>query len=277
MKRDFYGGGGPPLDQNKSDHSQKNPTQICESIRNYSRNNSLEQEFRFLMEEIYEEAAKFSPDLAVEYHVVIFNPNNQTRFTILETKRGNYKQKSNDCKDSTYGLVGKLYDKNRISEFLIVQYGFHSIEPVFHKHCPETNTLEKLDQTDISDYWTPDEKKAFYWASSGKTVKSEDEGGNTVTGEERKYAIAATIFYDHLSTSYSNLSLPLGAITLDFNTKPTNYPHFSFRDSELQAIYHMLKRMRIILELMVSKSTTDSLCNVINIALGRDIDHGNPK
>lgn len=277
MKTDHYGGGSPPQGQNQSDHSQKKPIEICESIRSYSRDSLLEQEFRILMEEIYEEAANFSPDLVVEYHVVIFNPTNQTRFTILETKRGNSKQKSSDYKDSTYGLVGKLYDKDRISEFLIVEYGFHSIEPIFHKHCPEKNKLTKLDQSDISDYWTPEEKKHFYWASSGKTVTSEDAVGNTITGEERKYAIAATIFYDHLSTSFNNLNLPLGAITLDFNTKPTNYPHFSFRDSELKTIYHILKRMRIILELMVSKDTIDNLCNVISLALGKDIDHGNPK
>lgn len=277
MKRDLYGAGGPSPDQSQSNHYQKTQIEISKAIQNYSRENSLEQEFRFLMEEIYEEATKFSPELTVEYHVVIFNPNNQTRFTILETKRGNCNQKNNDFKDSAYGLVGKLYDKNRISEFLIVEYGFHSIEPVFHKYCSGTNTLEKLDQSEISDYWSLDEKKTFFWASSGKTVTSEDEGGNTITGEERKYAIAATIFYGHLTTSYNNWDQPLGAITLDFNTRPTNYPHFSFRNSELQAIYHILRRMRITLELMASKSTTDSLCNIINLALGRETDHGNPK
>lgn len=240
---------------------EKTVQEILENIRAHRGKFRLESKFNQLMIELHDELSNLSPDFVVEYHVVVFNPQNQRRFTILETKQGPSSKKDADNKENSFGIVGKLYSQDAISEYFLVQYGYHEIEPEVYFENKPANRMIKMQDMQLGKFWADDEQKVFYWASSGKA-------GSSGT-EERKYAIAATVFFgsDFLENSSND---PLGAITLDFNTGAKRYPNFSFREHEIQNIYRTLKRMRAIIELMISRTAMDYLRNVIKLAMGED-------
>lgn len=240
---------------------EKTAQEILNSIRDYKSKYRLESKFDQLMNELHDELSNLSSDFVVEYHVVVFNPQNQRRFTILETKQGFSSKKDADNKENSFGIVGKLYSQNAESEYFLVQYGYHEIEP--EVYCENKNRMTKIHDRQLEKFWADDEQKVFYWASSGKS-------GSSGT-EERKYAIAATVFSGSDSIENSGNG-PLGAITLDFNTGSKKYPNFSFREYEIQEIYRTLKIMRAIIELMISRTAIDYLQNVIKLALGEDLN-----
>lgn len=261
--KNLYGKGSERQALPVAPRPEKTIQEIRESIREYRLNFGLDSKFDKVMKELHDELAILSTDIAVEYHVVVFNPKNHRRFTILETKQGFSSKKDADNKENSFGIVGKLYSQETESEYFLVQYGYHDIEPEVYCESKHSNRMTKMDDMQLEKFWADDEQRVFYWASSGKS-------GSSGT-EERKYAIAATVFLGP-DFQVNSGNKPLGAITLDFNTGPRRYPNFSFRENEIQNIYRTLKRMRAIIELMISGTSIDYLQNVIKLALGEDLN-----
>ena len=261
--KNLYGKGSERQELPVSNMPEKTIQEIRENIREYKKSQGLDSQFDRMMKELHDELMNLSKDIAVEYHVVVFNPTNHRRFTILESKPGFSSKKDADNKENSFGIVGKLYSQEAESEYFLVQYGYYDIEPEVYCKREHSNGMTKMDAIQLEKFWAENEQKAFYWASSGKS------GSNGT--EERKYAIAATVFLGSQFQENGG-NKPLGAITLDFNTGPRRYPNFSFREHEIQCIYRTLRRMRAIIELMISRTAMDYLQNAIKLALGEDLN-----
>lgn len=242
-------------ENNDNNKPLKSTREIRQELQEHVAFSEFEIEFGKLMTELHKEVSDFSDCLAVEYHVVVFNRKLNTRFTILETKQGIGSLKDEDNKANNFGLVGKLFDRKVTEEFLMIQYGYHS-EPIVY-HNLDDGTIEDMPEYSLSNFWEDNENKKYYWATTGKKTFSKNE-------QERKFAIAAMLFYEEGNNR------PLGAISLDFNTRNKKYPNFSFRKNEIQIIYKTMYRMKCILELILSPKVIKELNKAIAIAKQED-------
>lgn len=245
----------------KSEEQRISTNEIRQQLQNHIAFSDMEKEFGKLMDELHKEVSDFSDSLDVEYHIVIFNREQNTRFTILETKQGIGSFTDEDNKANNYGLVGKLFTRIVLEDFLMIQYGYYSSDPKVY-HYSEKGIVEEMPEYMQNKFWDNEEKKKFYWASTGKRTSSKDE-------EKRKFAISAMLFYEE------GKKLPLGAITLDFNTQNKKYPNFAFRNNEIQIIYRTLYRMKSILEIMLSKKIMQELDSAIKLAKQGDKSYEN--
>lgn len=264
-EEDFYGGDDKQNENNKNEINVKTAEEIRNKLQEIIPYTNFEKDFGNFLTELHSEVSKFSNNLIVEYHVVIFNRTINNRFTILETKQGIGKQLDEDSKKNDFGVVGKLYSKIVDSDFLMIQYGYHEIEPVvYYKSISGENKGEicRMNDYQLSKFWTIEERKNFYWASSSKQVDTDVDGMKNI---ERKYAIAATLFYEQEGKE------PVGAISLDFNTYNIKYPNFSFRQGEVDTIYKTISRMRDVIELMISTDIIKDMHRVIRVAQGEDL------
>ena len=272
-----YGGSQRMEETTQQQKHEKSVPEILEEIQKYSNQKSLQKKFGKLISTLIKEATQFSKDLTVEYHVVVFNERINTRFTILESKLLVRRKKDEDSKNNSYGAVGLLYDNLIQSDFLMIQFGYAGIDPVVYVNEEDGGqnivSIRALEDHEIEDIWGVEEKKAFYWAVSGKPIATgvgvspeQREKGT----EERKYAIAATIFFGDVSKSEDNPRKPLGAISLDFITKSKKYPHFAFRDNEISSVYHILQNIKEVIEFIILDGTSNDLMDIIKLALGED-------
>lgn len=272
-----YGGSQNGAETTQQQNLERSASEILERIKKYSNQKSLQEKFRKLISTLIKDATNFSKDLTVEYHVVVFNERINTRFTILESKLLVQGKKEEDNKDNSYGAVGLLYNNTIQSDFLMIQFGYAGIDPVVYVNAGEGGQnpvfIHALDDDDIDELWLPEEKKKFYWAASGKLITAES---GSLTGrrekgtEERKYAIATTLFSGNIPGLEDSSRKALGAISLDFITKSKKYPHFAFRDNEVTAVYHILQNIKEVIELIILDDTSSSLMDIIKLALGED-------
>ncbi len=263
--------------------SQKTASEVRGKIKDYSDQKHLQNKFQKLFSMLCKEASGFSNELKLEYHIVVFNRKLNTRFTILESKKLISSKKNDDNKMNSFGVVGKLLNSDIESDFLMVQFGYAGIEPVVYVNkayndCSEPSICT-LDEVELSNFWDDTEKKQHYWAVSGKPVFTIFESDGTTSHpetirlekgiEERKYAIAAMMFYNNIHKSESE-SIPIGVISLDFITKTKKYPNFAFREKEIEAIYQILQNIKGVIEIMITGSVSSELIEVINLALEDD-------
>lgn len=272
-----YGGSQNIIESTQQQKQEKSVSEILESVRTYSKQKSLQEKFGKLISTLIKEITHFSKDLTVEYHVVIFNEQINTRFTILESKLLVQRKKDEDSKENSYGAVGLLYNNTIRSNFLMIQFGYAGIDPIVYvnKEEMDCNTVPicALEDDNIDDLWSNVEKKGFSWAASGKPITSEVSslvGQHEKGTEERKYAIAAITFFGNIPGLKTDSSKPLGAISLDFITKSKKYPNFAFRDDEISSIYHTLQNIKEVIELVILDDTSNSLKEIIKLALGED-------
>lgn len=236
-------------EETKKSQSEPSSEDIRGRIKQFRESHHLQKNFDEVFKIICGDSASFSNDFHLEYHIVVFNPTEKKRFTILQTQKIVRVRKEDDSKPNNFGIVGKLFSQCVSSDFLMVQFGYGVVVPRIYVLDKDSSEIVELKNEEF-DFVVENEN--FSWATSGKPTTGDQE--------ERKYAIAAMLF--------SFGSKKIGAISLDFVTREKKYPNFAFRLGEIEQIYHMMRNLKVFIEMMLTSDIHTELREIVGIARG---------
>lgn len=224
-------------------------------IKEFGEKDSLQKYFEETISDTIKDLQSILAEaLVLEYHVVVFNNNENKRYTIMETKRRQSGGKQDDSKQLNYGVIGWLNNNYFSTEFIMAQAGFSLIPSHIFKLTTDNHIEEVLGDERIALIGTEPDDQDFRWA------ENELPSGND--GVRRTYAIAAMRFRDGIHEEY------IGALSLDFVRYSKEYPNFAFRKSEINLIYQKMERIIQFIERTLEYDYHGNMCSIIQIARG---------